>query len=89
MICVGFALVLRRLALVLCRFCVGFVLVLRRTEIIIGPCEAKNCAEADFDVKTCLALQKPSKHHEELMLEMKQCGTNKFPVSNIEMQGIV
>ena len=35
-----------------------------RTEVILGVSEAKNGQETDFDVKTCLALQKPRKNEE-------------------------
>ena len=36
-----------------------------RTEVILGVSEAKNAQETDFDVKTCLALQKPGKNQEK------------------------
>ena len=33
--------------------------------MILGVSEAKNAQETDFDVKTCLALQKPGKNEEK------------------------
>ena len=44
-----------------------FSLIFGRTGLILGVSEAKNAGEADFDVKTCVALQKPGQKSENHM----------------------
>ena len=48
------------------------------TGLIIGPSEAKNAQEADFHVKTSLALQKPGEKY-EIWCEMKNAKNFKRP----------
>ena len=63
--------------------------ILDRTGLIIGASKAKNAQEADFEVKTRLALPKLAQKDEKRCPTRKKIVEKSFVSPKIELTGIV